>query len=208
MEKSTKNYDLDEAVPELLALFEEYHKENFRKNGNPYDFFDRLMADALSNPASESAKEMYSYLLEMEDIRLAFSDVLRALEVVADNQKKTAGIQSLATLTSKALLAIVRLDPESSTAKRYMRADISAGGKKGGQRSGEARRLKAEAAWQGEALQMALQIRRTRPDLSQQNLANEIWAGWKGETPPSTDSLLKYIRVLEQSGNLPKRQRK
>jgi hypothetical protein len=81
------------------------------------------------------------------------------------------------------------------------RAKRSEGGKKG------AKSRSGEDTWRPHALELARQIRKENPSLSQKNLAAEIAKGWRLQIDCPKTQLILSTREWERSGELPKRTR-
>lgn len=82
-------------------------------------------------------------------------------------------------------------------------------GAAGGFKSGEARREKSASTWEPHARELAKEIRKQQPHLSQDNLAMEIALQWKNADhhEPGPKTIKKLIAKMERSGELPVRQK-
>jgi hypothetical protein len=76
-----------------------------------------------------------------------------------------------------------------------------------GKKSAKNRRIEAEETWRPHALELAKEVRKNQPAITQGDLACEIKQRWKlkGIRCPETQ-LVPAIRQWERSGELPKRQ--
>jgi hypothetical protein len=75
----------------------------------------------------------------------------------------------------------------------------------GGVKSGEARRRKAASTWEPHARELAKEIRKQQPNLSQDNLATEIAFQWKDRDhhEPGHKTIKNLISKMEEDGDLP-----
>jgi hypothetical protein len=81
------------------------------------------------------------------------------------------------------------------------------GAARGGKTGGAQRRAKAAATWQSEVKEKALELRAGTPGMSQAKLAEEIRYLLGDDELPCLENIVRYIRVLERSGELPKRRK-
>jgi hypothetical protein len=97
----------------------------------------------------------------------------------------------------------------SDEARQLIMAPIASGGAKGGVKTGEKRRKEREEGWEPIARKTISGIREKHPDFSQDQIADDIIAGWKFEDPkaPGHRSLTNLIGAMEKAGDLPKRRR-
>lgn len=84
---------------------------------------------------------------------------------------------------------------------------VKAGASLGGNKSGEARRIKRTKTWEPHARELAKGIRGEHPSFSQDRVASEIEALWKESafSPPGHKTLKVLLSEMEQRGELPAR---
>ena len=81
------------------------------------------------------------------------------------------------------------------------------GATRGGKARGAQRRAEAAATWQSKVKAMALELRLGTPGMSQAKLAEEIRFQLGDDELPCLENIVRYIRTLERSAELPKRQK-
>lgn len=75
---------------------------------------------------------------------------------------------------------------------------IVSGGQKGGKKTGQKRRTKADA-WKAIVKAEIIRIRSEQPGLSQDKLADAILYAWKDDKPPGHQSITKHISALDRA---------
>ncbi len=87
---------------------------------------------------------------------------------------------------------------------RKTRAKLSEMGRKSGEKRRKTR------PWVPHAEELAKQSRRQHPEYSQDDLASDVWSGWKLKIPeaPGPGTLKKHISAMIKAGTLPPRNKK
>jgi hypothetical protein len=140
-------------------------------------------------------------LLEIVELEAEFVMRFEILSVTAPVSAAAGGAIRLASVVQK-MEMIARFGLEEAE-KRKRRA-MSEGGRKGGKKSGKARR--ENRPWAPHATDLAQAICAKLPDPSDETVAVEIVSRWKLETPPpGVRTLATFVSELRKAGTLPKR---
>jgi hypothetical protein len=153
------------------------------------DFVDDWARSTLSITTTISASDKKGFENRLKNFHSCFDDFAECLEPMrADSPNLFDVMYRHIYLLIRASVLVGSAGAVSEEARSFHLAPIKQGAQRGGKKSAEIHRQKIEAGWKSIARPMVKQIRDEHPDWSQDDVVDDIRAGWKHAEPEAARS--------------------